>query len=70
MQGYMRQEGWVMKSVMRLLWELVLQELRKARVIMLVELPNWNRMQRVLWRARVGLKATDCRKSAQGRTIN
>ena len=43
-----------MKSVMQLLWELVLQELWKARVIALVELPNWNCMQRGLWRARGG----------------
>ncbi len=54
----------------RLLWELVLQELRKARVIASVELPNWNSMQWVLWRARVGLKGTDCCKSARGQTIN
>ena len=56
--------GGVMKSAMRLLRELVLQELRKARVIVLVEFPNWNRVQRVLWMARVGLKAMERCKSA------
>jgi hypothetical protein len=59
-----------MKSAMRLLRELVLQELWKARVIVSVEFPNWNRVQRVLWMARVGLKGTERRESAQGRTIN
>ncbi len=70
MQRQMQQEGWVMKSAMGILWELVLQELRKARVIALVELPNWKHVQWVLWRARVGLKVPDCCESAQGQTIN
>jgi hypothetical protein len=68
--GQMRQEGWVMKSATQLLWELVLQELQKPMVIALVEHPNWSHVQLVMWRARVGLKATECRKSAQGWTIN
>jgi hypothetical protein len=48
-----------MKSATQLLWELMLQELHKARVIALVERPNWNGVQWVMWRARVGLKATE-----------
>ncbi len=60
----------MIKSATWLLWKLELQELQKAKVIVLVECPNWNRMQWVMWRARVGLKAMEHRKSARGRTID
>jgi hypothetical protein len=59
----MLQEGRVIMSAMRLLWELVLQELHKARVMALVEHSNENRVQWVLWRARVGSKAMERCKS-------
>ncbi len=56
--------GGVGDEVSNALKELVLQELQKARVVVSVEFPNWNCVQRVLWTARVGLKATEHRKSA------
>jgi hypothetical protein len=72
MQGQMRQERRVMKLATRLLllWELMLQELQKARVMAFVERPNWNCVQRVQWRASVGLKASEHQESVQGRTVN
>ncbi len=42
----------------------------ESKVIASVELPNWNHVQQVLRRARLGLEATDLCKSAQGWTIN
>jgi hypothetical protein len=49
----------VMKSATWLLWGLMLQELQKARVMVLVEHPYWNRVQRVQWRASVGSKVSE-----------
>jgi hypothetical protein len=40
-----------------------------VRVMALVEHPNWNRVKRVQWRARVGSKASEHCKSTQGWTM-